>query len=184
MISQGTRIKQIRQYIGYSQEEFGKLFNATRSYISLVEGDKSKLSVENLVKLSLTKNVNLNFLLTGKGEMFINTCENTHALIKNKTIEASFKCWGNRLNKILAENNETPLQFSKRTGIKESRIEDFILYSKEPTISELNAIKSNVDVSMDELLYGQTIENTQTNEASLSVQEVLQLKQLLKNSKV
>ena len=89
-----------------------------------------------------------------------------------------------RLGMLLTENEETPYTFSKRTGIKESRIEKFILDSIEPTISEINAIKCNVDVSIDELLYGETVEkNTQAgNNISLSTNEILKIKQLLNKS--
>lgn len=186
MTTFGNRIKTIRTALGLSQEELANFLGATRSYISLIEKDKSKLSVENLVKLLLNKNVNLNFLLCGMGEPFINKCENTHVFIKNEKPLYNFKHWGKRLCNILSENEVTPYEFSKMTGISEARIEKFILDSIEPTISEINAIKSNVDVCIDELLYGETIEkeNTQPENIGLSPSEIMQLKQLLKQSKV
>lgn len=183
MQTMGQRTKAIRQELQLSQEQFGKLFDSGKAYISLVENDKSKLSLENLIKLSRTYNVNLNYLINGFGEMFVNPCENTHALIKDLHSIDNFKNWGKRLAKILSENEETPYAFSKRTGIRESRIEQFIQDSAEPAIAELNAIKSNVDISIDELLYGQTTEkSTQTGCPSLSAEEILKLKKFLNNS--
>ncbi len=186
MTTFGNRLKTIRTALGLSQEEFGDFIGATRAYISLVEKDKSKLSVENLVKLLLNKNVDLNFLLCGKGQPFINNCENSHALIKNEKPLYNYKCWGKRLCNILSENEITPYDFSKKTGISESRIEKFILDSIEPTISEINAIKCNVDISIDELLYGEIIEkeNTQSENIGLSRSEIMQLKQLLKRANI
>ena len=71
MTTQGKRFKKIRQALGLSQDDFASFFDATKSYISLLENDKSKLSVDNLIKLLLNYNVNLNYLLGGIGDMFI-----------------------------------------------------------------------------------------------------------------
>lgn len=67
----GQRIKYIRQELKLSQEQFGQIFNSGKSYISAVENDKSKLSVENLVKLLVDYNVSINYLLGGVGEPFV-----------------------------------------------------------------------------------------------------------------
>ena len=68
MKTTGTRLKAIRQSLGLSQENVAELLETSKSYISLVETDKSKLSVENLVKLLLNYGVNLNYLLAGIGQ--------------------------------------------------------------------------------------------------------------------
>ena len=76
MSTSGSRFKELRKELKFSQEEMGKIFNTTKSYISLVERDKSQLSAENYKKLALKYNVNLNWLIAGKGEMFdVNTIE-------------------------------------------------------------------------------------------------------------
>lgn len=184
METQGTRLKKIRCALKLSQMEFGDKINLSRAGIAAVEADKNKFSQDTLYKLSTEYNINLNYLIRGVGEMFINTCENTHVFIKNDKALENFKTWGHRLAKILDENDETSYHFSKRTNIHESRIDDFILDSVPPTIKELNAIKSNVDISIDELLYGENdIKSAQTNDISLSTEEILGIKKLLKNSK-
>lgn len=73
MTTMGKRIKHLRQELQLSQEKFGEIFNSGKAYISAVENDKSKLSVENLVKLLVDYNVNINYILAGVGEMFINS---------------------------------------------------------------------------------------------------------------
>ena len=75
MTTTGIRLRKCREYLKISQDDIAKLFGSTASYISLVENDKSKLSVENLVKLLLRYNINLNYLLAGVGNPF-NTGEN------------------------------------------------------------------------------------------------------------
>lgn len=67
----GQRVKQIRQELRLSQEQFGQIFDTGKSYISAVENDKSKLSVENLVKLLVNYNVNINYILAGIGQKFL-----------------------------------------------------------------------------------------------------------------
>ncbi|MBQ2612119.1 helix-turn-helix transcriptional regulator, partial [bacterium] len=57
MTTTGIRLRKCREYLKISQEDIAKLIGSTPSYISLVENDKSKLSVENLVKLLLRYNI-------------------------------------------------------------------------------------------------------------------------------
>lgn len=184
MEHQGTRLKQIRCALNLSQEGLGDSIDLSRAAIASFEANKTKFSQETLYKLSKHFNINLNYLVSGVGEMFINTCENSHGFIRNDKALENFKTWGRRLSKLLNDNDEIPHHFSQRTGIHESRIDDFILDSVPPTIKELNAIKSNVDISIDELLYGENdIKSAQTNDISLSTEEILEIKKLLKNAK-
>jgi transcriptional regulator with XRE-family HTH domain len=68
MKTTGARLKAIRLSLGLSQEDIAELLETSKSYISLVETDKSKLSVENLIKLLLNYGINLNYLLAGIGQ--------------------------------------------------------------------------------------------------------------------
>lgn len=70
-MSQGERIKKIRQNLNLSQEDFGKLFEIQKQMVSSLENNKIKLNNEKLEKLLLTYNVNINWLLAEIGEMFI-----------------------------------------------------------------------------------------------------------------
>lgn len=195
-------LKKVRQDKHLSVEKLAQLLEVPASTIWGYEGGKRTPSIDLPIRLNRVFDVNINWLLTGSGEMYINTCENTHAMIKNETAVKNFKDWGKRLSALLAENEQTTYAFAKRTGIKESRIEKFILDSAEPTINEINLIKSNVDISIDELLYGETVYNSKeqknfqgcmqcsdnylqrgqknTQEVSLSADEIIKLKQMLK----
>ncbi|MBE7713723.1 MAG: helix-turn-helix transcriptional regulator [Cyanobacteria bacterium SIG26] len=182
----GKNLKKLRKNLSVTQDEMAVLLNmSSRTYASY-EREENNPPYSMLRVLYSDHNVNLNWFVTGDGEMFIDKCEDTHAIILNEKSVSNYKNWGGRLSKILSENLETPYKFSKRTGISESRIENFILDSVDPTIKELNAIKANVDVSLDWLLYGQTTEKSaQTNsEVSLSTDEIVKLKMLLNRSDV
>ena len=65
-----NRLQKIRKKLKLSQEEIADETNITyRAYTSYERGDR-KPSFEFLVKLVEKYNVNLNWLIAGKGEMF------------------------------------------------------------------------------------------------------------------
>ena len=70
METQGSRLKKIRKELKLSQEEFGKKIGLTRAAIAAVEADNNKFSNDVLCKLILTFDVNVNYLLVGKGNIF------------------------------------------------------------------------------------------------------------------
>lgn len=70
METQGSRLKEIRKELKLSQEELGKQIGLTRAAIAAVEADNNKFSNDVLCKLVLTFDVNINYLLVGKGNIF------------------------------------------------------------------------------------------------------------------
>lgn len=75
METQGQRLKRIRLSLRLSQEEFGKIFNISKQYVYGLEKDKLTLNNEKLVKLLLDYKININYLLCGIGEMFLEDSE-------------------------------------------------------------------------------------------------------------
>ena len=71
MTTQGDRLKQIRQTLRLSQEEFGKELNVSKQYVSNLESNRNFLNNEKLIHLLIDFDVNINFLLGGVGNMFI-----------------------------------------------------------------------------------------------------------------
>lgn len=71
MKTQGERIKNIRLCLHLSQDKFGEGLGITRQFVSNVEKDRSVLSNEKLASILLNYNVNVNYILTGKGEPFL-----------------------------------------------------------------------------------------------------------------
>lgn len=70
-MSQGQRLKKIREELRLKQDAFVAPFGFSRNFLSSVEQDKSKLNNEHLCKLLITYNVNINWLLAEIGDMFI-----------------------------------------------------------------------------------------------------------------
>lgn len=91
MTTMGKRIKTLRQELQLSQEKFGEIFGSTKAYISAIENDKSKLSVENLGKLLLDYNVNLNWLFAGIGTPFLNDTADELSPEMEKAFDAFLK---------------------------------------------------------------------------------------------
>lgn len=66
----GLRLKKIRKQVGCSQDEFAQKLGITKQAISNIENSKSTPSVNVLSKLALDYNVNLNYLIIGKGSVY------------------------------------------------------------------------------------------------------------------
>ena len=64
------RIKELREYLGLSQEEFGNSLELTRNYISLIENGQRNMSSQSIKVMCSMYNINEDWLCTGNGEMF------------------------------------------------------------------------------------------------------------------
>ena len=65
------RIRELRETLKKSQDEFAKELELSRNYISLVENGQRNLSSQSIKLLCSIHNVNEEWLRTGNGEMFI-----------------------------------------------------------------------------------------------------------------
>ncbi len=75
LIEIGKRIKAIRKALGLRQEDFAKEIDFSCSFLSEAENAKYKPGLRFYNNILQKYNVNLNYLLTGKGEMFNKTKE-------------------------------------------------------------------------------------------------------------
>lgn len=67
----GKKFKSIRKKLGISQEELGRTLGVSKQAINNVEGEKSNPSILLISKLIVDLNINSNWLIAGKGEMFL-----------------------------------------------------------------------------------------------------------------
>ena len=65
------RIRELRETLKKSQDEFAKELELSRNYISLVENGQRNLSSQSIKLLCSIHNVNEEWLRNGTGEMFI-----------------------------------------------------------------------------------------------------------------
>lgn len=83
----GKRLKEVRGVKQLKLFELASLLNMSQGYLSCVENGKRRFTQENLVLLSEKLNVNIQWLLTGEGEMFMAGSHNRIDKTTRKTVE-------------------------------------------------------------------------------------------------
>lgn len=168
-------LKKLRQYLNLSTNELSKKLQIPSRTLAAYERKERTPSIELVVQLREKLGVDINWFLTGAGEMFSKaTKKQTQSPIEK------YKNWGERLTDFLNKNNVSKNYFSKLTGIKISRIENMIDNSTNPTIEEINSIKQNTDVSIDWLLYGEACID-ELGFLPFAKDEIIKLRKLVKN---
>ena len=76
----GKRFKELRKVLKKTQQSVADLLNCTQSNINLYEKDEISPSIKSLQIIRQTFNVNLDWLLTGEGEMFISDIAKPHEI--------------------------------------------------------------------------------------------------------
>ncbi len=71
MQTQGERLKEVREILRLSRHEFAEKIGSSEPSIGKAERDKGNFGIEVYCNLAKNLNVSLNWLLAGKGEMFI-----------------------------------------------------------------------------------------------------------------
>lgn len=144
-----TRLKFFRKNNNISAEELAKNINAKASTIYNYESGYSKPNAD-ILRIFIEKyNLNINWLLTGKGQMFIYP-KNTFEL-KQKNID--FKNFNNRLCKLIENSNLDLKTFAGVVDINFERLADLCV-GKKPTTDEIVNICECFNVTSDYLLFG------------------------------
>lgn len=91
-IEQGIRLQKLIKMLNLNQLSFAKTLRMTQPNISrMIKGEK-KISAEALSRIAIEhESVNLHWLLTGKGEMFINVAPEIKALENEPTDQSGIK---------------------------------------------------------------------------------------------
>lgn len=90
----GTRLKEFRGSLGLKQTEFASYFNVPGHKIGDIEQDRHKLPLEFLQTLEETFNVNIRWLLIGKGDMILDIFKEKESYIISdiqKTLQSAFE---------------------------------------------------------------------------------------------
>ena len=82
----GIRIKSVRKLLNKSQDELARELNITKQAISNIENSKSAPGINLLSKLLIDYDVNLNYIISGIGDVFI-TKEKTYNSLKNSLLK-------------------------------------------------------------------------------------------------
>lgn len=71
MCTQGERIKKARKHLQLSLQQLGEVLNVSKQYLSKIEKNERLLNNHKLSILISKYNINVNYILTGKGSIFI-----------------------------------------------------------------------------------------------------------------
>lgn len=176
-------IRKLRKYLNLTVEEFAQKLDIPPRTLGGYERRERTPSIELAVLLNEKFNVNINWLISSKGDMFIKT--NTLHLLESEDKIKALKNWGRRLQKIQTVNKMTDEEFSKLLDISQSRLCDLCLHSKPPRYEELCKIKEHFDISVDWLLFDEgeinktDIHKNTLYSLGLNPKQISKLKELL-----
>ncbi len=82
----GNRLKLIRKNLEFTQKEFANVINVPFTAISKYERDEIKPSSIILERIHNKFNININWLITGEGDMFITTKSKSEYTVNGKKV--------------------------------------------------------------------------------------------------
>lgn len=147
----GNRIRELRNNLSITQADIATWLNASRQSVSNWETDKADLSGQQLAIIICNTNVNADWLLTGRGKMFMNT--------NNPTTNNNFngKDSTNSNSNIYSEKNDGVIQapininnsnevevLKERISLMSEQLEDAKSQIKEKD-SQIRALHSLLD---------------------------------------
>ena len=152
MLIYGENFKKFREALGYNQSNIAANIEITPQAIQRVEAGNGNFNDEIKAKLIEKFNLNINWLLTGNGEMFLND-KNTFEL---KTVEkySKFQNFASRFNELIKKSELDIKTFSGVVDIKLERVAELSVGVKLPTINEIISLCECFNVTADWLLFG------------------------------
>ena len=167
-------LRKLRKYLNFTVEEFAEKLEVPPRTLGAYERLERTPSIELAVLLNKKFDVNINWLISSKGNMFQNA--NTLMFSVSQEKVKPMKNWGRRLQKIQTANKMTDEEFSKILDISQSRLCDF------PRAEELYKLKEHFDLSVDWLLFDEGEINPKKNKLNtlgLSEKQLSKLKEML-----
>lgn len=152
----GYRFKIFRETLGVTQAVFAENIGLSSAAIGLLEKDKSFLKAENLKKLIVLYNLNINWLLTGQGKMFLES--NNSFEIKYEPLKIDKYELGKRVNKIRIDTNLNSNQMAEIIELTEKEFAALCMgelkLTPEVLLKLVQKICENFNVTADWLLFG------------------------------
>lgn len=101
----GARIRNERENLGLSRENFAEIVELSSFYIGQIERDERNMSLDSLVKICDTLNVSIDYILRGKAKYLEgNTISETIDIYTSKEIDDETKEILNLLSRVTKEN--------------------------------------------------------------------------------
>lgn len=139
------RLTNFRKKVASSASDFARSIGQQYpAYVKYERGER-KPAFDILVKIATVHKVNINWLLTGEGEMF-----NSPSLKLKKTPDdIRFAVFGNKLNKLQNLNELSIEEMAEILNISEDLYVDLCLSRQKPTINVILNVMNNFDVTFD-----------------------------------
>lgn len=180
-----NRLKEIRLTLGYNQQKMADKLDININTYRGYEYNKRDLPEDFLRRLIKILNLNLHYLYTGQGTMFITPETKQVEECDDNAILENFKNFHYRYTKMLADLNTTDYEVSKRTGISESRLEKIGLGDAAITMEEFIKLRSKYAFDANMLLFNKGFcKDSSTSADELSSDEIKALKKLAKKFKL
>lgn len=185
------RLKFVREYLGgISQQRLADELGCKKTTIASIETGTQKTPPYDLaLMLNNRYGFSVQWFMKGDEPKFDIQKNTLKRLPQNpEKLRTEIKNWGKRLEFIRTQNKMTNNEFARLLNMKLERFLDICLNSKEPTIKELIGIKTNFDVQLDYLLFGEDNvfyeDNScqvvkETSDYKLTPEEFAKLKKLL-----
>lgn len=141
-----NHLKEIREFWKLTTSSFAERYGYNQPTYYRYEKGTNQIPDRLIQNLAL-EGVNLHYLFTGEGPMFL-----PQKSEKQQKYEQAFKerkTFGKRLNYYQAEENLMDDEIAKIIDTSESRVEELGLDKSEPTLAELRALKSYSGIPID-----------------------------------
>nr|DAX84338.1 MAG TPA: helix-turn-helix domain protein [Caudoviricetes sp.] len=152
MIAQNLAI--VRKNINSNAASFAKEVGIPYTTFIKYERGERKPSFELLEYLVDVYNVNLNYIFSGQGQMFIKPDDNTLERQNDTTVKERVSHFGERLAELQDKHEYLDKDMAKLLSISEEEYIDLKLDDKEPDFKILVRLKQCFKVSIDWLLFG------------------------------
>ncbi len=150
-----NRLIEVRNHFGESVYSFAKKLSIPQPTLQRYEREERKIANKLLLSLVNTFNVNINWLLTGKGTMFIKDDNNSFSRHNDENVQYRLSNAGKRLVHIQEKNNFLDREMAKLLKISEKEYLKLVTGELNFNIYIINNIKQNFIVDIDWLLYGE-----------------------------
>ena len=140
------RLVEFRKTITSNASAFARSIDLSQPVYANYERGQRRPAFEILEKMARVHNVNLNWLLTGNGEMFL--AQPTLKIRKNDK-KFVLKNFGGKINRLQTENDLSLSEAAAVLGISEDDFVDYCLSRKKPDLDIILKIIQKFDVDFD-----------------------------------
>lgn len=145
------RLKEVRMIFKKSKAGFAKILGISQPTYFRYETGEQKLSSKLIVGLISKFNININWLFTGEGSMFIKT----HSGKLQKPPHANLYCINEKIKFLIKKNKINKITFANIVKLEKDRVNAILKNKSLPTVEELFKISENFDISFDWLIKGE-----------------------------